>query len=267
MKEIGYPQDIALETLFNLYVNDKRLVKELDVIREEVKKSIGQSGVLQLILPHPLPLIIKKNLYSRLTTDWEHMWKAYVNVFPDSLKTDIEKISKKWGLNSTWGCGFIIFLCFKRPPSEYSTEISLAAMSPFHQMPIPLESRQKITLEINPYDDNASIQKMISRVRKDAKAEQKNIRRNLEKMDFRGFSRGNKKDIAPQVRWLYWHFTPPYRSAYEISVALHNSGVEVDQFYIQRCYRAIAKMLGIKLTRGYQRGRKRDSDERTELRK
>jgi hypothetical protein len=129
----------------------------------------------------------------------------------------------------------------------------------FNFIPIPQEASQKITVKIDvdvhAYDDNASIQKAITRVRKEAKAKLKNIRRDLEGMDFRGFSRGNKKDITTQVKWLYWHLTPPYFSEARISKAYYESvNIYVEASYIERCYLAMAKLLGITLTKGRRRG-------------
>ena len=81
-------------------------------------------------------------------------------------------------------------------------------------------------------------------------------------IDYRGFGKHAKKDIATQVRWLFWHVTPPYLSAAEIATRLQNTkGDSVDQFYIQKCYQNMAKLLGIKLIKGWPKGRKRASQE------
>jgi hypothetical protein len=103
IRDVGYPQDIALKALVFFYANDERLNSELAVVCGDVRKYGRHPNIMELLIPDPLfqnPLVQENSLYLRLTDNWQHIWKAYVNVIPDSLKTDIETISKKWGLNS-----------------------------------------------------------------------------------------------------------------------------------------------------------------------
>ena len=87
-------------------------------------------------------------------------------------------------------------------------------------------------------------------------------------VDYRGLEKHTKKDIATQIQWLFRHITPPYLNAAEISIYFEKNNNEiVDQFYIQRCYQKMAKLLGIKLNKGWQKGRKRaEQQTRGELR-
>jgi len=71
-----------------------------------------------------------------------------------------------------------------------------------------------------------------------------------------GFRMGktNKKPIGRSVVWLFLHITPPYLSPQEIS----KHECTRDEFYISRCYQDLARLLHIKMKRGWQRGKKRD---------
>ena len=174
-----------------------------------------------------------------------------------------------------WGCGFITSdihalyqmkatLTVKSSEGTFAGEMNL---SPFMLSPGPPNSEGRLTTTISVYDTDNSIKQKLVDLKTRAKRFREITKKNLDALDYRGFEKHVKKDIATQVQWLFWHITPPYLNATEIATRLQNTGGDVDPFYIQRCYQNIAKLLGIKLIKGWPKGRKRDfsQDTRAEI--
>ena len=277
-RETGYSCDIALEQLFGLYDSNSEFKRDLHDIN--IQPDLVQYRRKQLIKgrrKEPLiPQLIKNgNNYSRLTKEWRHNWKALLKIIPDDMRLEVEKMAEKWGLRCDWGCGFIISdihilkgikatLTYGPPGSTLTGELNL---SEFMFSPGPPNSEGRLTTKISVYDTDNSIKQKLADLKTRAKRFREITRRNLGALDYRGFEKHVKKDIATQVQWLFWHITPPYLNATEIATRLQNTGGDVDPFYIQRCYQNIAKLLGIKLIKGWPKGRKRDfsQDTRAEI--
>jgi len=278
-REIGYSCDIALKQLFGLYESNSEFERDLHYI--SVQPELIQHRQKQLKEgkrkePLLLELIKNGNNYSRLTKEWRHNWKALLKIIPGDVRLEVEKIAEKWGLRCDWGCGFTIsdihFLKYIKatltlgpPGSTLTGELNL---SEFAFFPGPPNSEGRLTTEISVYDTDDSIKQKLADLKTRAKRFREIKRRNLGALGYRGFEKHAKKDIATQVQWLFWHITPPYLNAVEIATRLQYTGGDfVDPFYIQRCYQNIAKLLGIKLIKGWPKGRKRDfsQDTRAEI--
>ena len=277
-REIGYSCDIALEQLLELYASSSEFKGDLHCMNTRLELiQYRRQQLLKGRRKEPLiPQLIKNgDNYSRLTKEWRHDWKVLLKNITDDVRLEVEKIAEKWGLRCDWGCGFIISdihflkdikatLTFGPPGSTLTGELNL---SEFMLSPGPPNSEGRLTTTISVYDTDDSIKQKLADLKTRAKRLREIKRRNLGALDYRGFEKHAKKDIATQVQWLFWHITPPYLNAAEIAIRLQNTGGDVDPFYIQRCYQNMAKLLGIKLIKGWPKGRKRDfsQDTRAEI--
>ncbi|MFC1910776.1 hypothetical protein ACFLXC_05805 [Chloroflexota bacterium] len=180
-------------------------------------------------------------LFSRYTKELRNDWEVAANIIPDDLRLEVEKIAGKWGLRCDWGCGFII-------------NFSLDFDRGFILSSGPPDSTIEVTFKIDIYDDNDTIKQQFKDQYNRVITFLENTRDNLSDMDYRGFERQAKKEIAAQIQWLFWHITPPYLNADQIANELENT---VDQYYIKRYYQNMAKLLGINLKGGWPKGRRR----------
>jgi len=279
-RELGYSCDIALEQLSELYASSsdfKRDCRNFNTQPELIQYRQKQLKKGRRGEPLVLGLIKNRDNYSRLTKEWRHDWKALLKAIPDDVKLEAEKVAEKWGFKCDWGCGFIVnssiflyplkgVLTFGTPGTERTVEMNLS--DPFVLSPGPPNSTAHLTTEISIYDNDDSIKQKLADLKKRAKTFREITQKNLGILDYRGFEKQSKKDIATQVQWLFWHITPPYLNATDIATRLQNTdGDFVDPFYIQRCYQNMAKLLGIKLIKGWPKGRRRASQQtRAELR-
>ncbi|MFC1919680.1 hypothetical protein ACFLWX_02685 [Chloroflexota bacterium] len=254
-REIGYSCDIAFEQLLRLYASCSEFKHDCHYIntkpeviqyrRQQFKK--GRRGD-----PVVLGLIKNRNNFLRITKEWRHNRRGLLKVIPDDVRIEAEKIAEKWGLRCNWGPGLIYSL----EPHFYSFNFMLS--------PGPPNSIAHLTTEISIDDTDDSIKKKSLDIKKRFKTFKKITQGNLKAVDYRGFEkRATKDSISTQTQWLFWHITDPYLSAREISM-IHDR----DEFYIQRCYQLVAKLLGIKLVPGWTKGRKKPKHEtRAEMRR
>ena len=255
--ELGYSCEIALERLLGLYASSDSFKRDWETINTRVELTelyrleqfINRESLIDMAFKN-------KDNFTRLTDEWRHDWEELVKVIADDVKTEVAEIAEKWGLRCDWGCGFIM-----RPSLEYENEFVLS--------PGPPNDMANLSTEVTIFDDSDFIKEKIAELGKEAKRFLKTSREHSNSVDYRGFERHAKKALAPQVQWLFWHITPPYLSSSEIAAPLQNTERDsVDQFYIQRCYQNMAKLLGIKLVKGWTKGRKRASQQtRARLRK
>jgi hypothetical protein len=249
--ERGYSHDLALRKLLELYASSKEyrsdlhsLGMELLPYRPSLKKMKRKDGLI--------PRLIKnKDSYTLLTKEWRCDWRNLIKRLPSTLRGEIETVAEKWGLKCTWGCGLITGI---QSPRFYMTN--------FIVVPGPPQSRTYLKTEIDINDTRESIKHKAKDLERKASGFLERTRKNLNTLDYRGFESHKKKDIATQVQWLFWHITPPYLNSLEIATKLQeSSGDFVDRFYVQRCYQNMAKLLGIRLTKGWPKGRKRDQQQ------
>ena len=277
-RESGYSCDIALEQLLELYASSSEFKRNLHCMN--TRPELIQYRRKQLIKgrrkePLFVQLIKHRDNYTWLTKEWRHDWKVLLKNIPDDARMEAEKIAEKWGLRCNWGCGCIIStihflndikatLTIKSSDRILTGEMNL---SPFMLTPGPPNSTANLTTKISVSDTDDSIKQKLADLKKMAKRFQEITLKNYSALDYRGFEKHAKKDIATQVQWLFWHITPPYLNAAEIATRLQNTSGDVDPFYIQRCYQNMAKLLGIKLIKGWPKGRRRASQQtRAEMR-
>ena len=248
--ELGYSCEIALRYLMRLYASSDCFRRDWEYIN--TKAAIPDIYRLEQFLNRESLIdraFKNRNDFSRLTEEWRHDWEELDKIIADDVKMEVAEIAEKWGLRCDWGCGFIM-----RPSLAYGNEFVLSPGSPNDMI--------NLSTEVTIFDDIDSIKEKIAELRKEAKRFLKTAREHANSVDYRGFERHAKKALAPQVQWLFWHITPPYLSASEIAAPLQNTERDsVDQFYIQRCYQKMARLLGIKLIKGWTKGRKRASQE------
>jgi hypothetical protein len=240
--ELGYSRDIALERLMVLYGfsdsfnHDQHYIDTRPELSQYREDQIFNGRGLE---PYFKGLHKHRDNYSRFTNEWRDDWEAALKIIPDDLRLEDAKIAEKWGLRCDCGCGFII---------SFSPDFRGFILSPG-----PPDRTVELKTKVDIYDDKKSIKQNIENLETEASKFIENTRNNLGALDYRGFEKQKKKDISTQVQWLFWHITPPYLSSAEIETILGTS----DRFYIQRCYQKMAKLLGIKLTRGWTKGRRR----------
>lgn len=252
--EVGYSHDIALQQLLELYASDRQFVRDCYTFNTQPELAEVWQKWLNLGRKEGLiPSLMKyRDNYTRITREWRHNWQTIAATIPNNSKLEAEKLAEKWGLRCDWGCGFLL---------------DSNAIVPFMFMlsPGPPNSYRRLTMEISVYDTADSIKQKLVGLKHRAKEFQQVVTQDLTDSDYRGFEKQPKKDISTQIKWLFWHITPPYLNAEEIVGRLEN---DVDQFYVQRCYQNMAKLLGIKLVKGWQKGRKRASQQpRAKLRR
>ncbi len=257
--ELGYSCEIALERLLGLYASSDSFKRDWETINTRVELTelyrleqfINRESLIDMAFKN-------RDNFTRLTDEWRHDWEELVKVIADDARMDVERLAGKWGLRCDWGCGFIMF----SPPFGYGWEFILS--------PEPPNSTADLTVEISVYDNNDSIKQKLKDQKKRAKEFPETTQKNLGALDYRGFEKHAKKDIATQVQWLFWHITPPYLNAVEITMRSQNTD-EVycsNEYYIQRCYISMAKLLGISLSKGWTKGRARaKQDTRGRLRR
>ena len=255
--ELGYAGDIAIESLMILYASSDGFKRDQHNI--DTRRELFQHRQEQLLSGRGSESYFKGSLehrdnYSRFTRECREDWEATIKIIPRDLRLEVEKIAEKWGLRIDWGCGFII---------NFSPDFHGFILSPG-----PPDSTVELKTKVDIYDDKESIKQKIENLETEASKFTENTRINLGALDYRGFEKQKKKDIATQVQWMFWHITPPYLNMTEIAVRIQNTtGDSVDQFYIQRCYQNMAKLLGIKLIKGWPKGRRRALQQtRAELR-
>ncbi len=247
--ELGYAHEIALWRLAEHYASSDGFKSDWEYLNAQLPVTYR----LEQLINRPSLIdraFDNKDNFTRLTDEWRHDWGDLVKAITDDARLDIERIAEKWGLRCDWGCGFIMF----SPLLGYSWE--------FIMSPGPPNSMTNLSAEIDIYDTADSIKDKIADFKKKAKKSLDVRRENANAVNYRGFERHTKKDISTQVQWLFWHITPPYLNAAEIAARLQNTeGDSVDQFYIQRRYQNMARLLGINLIKGWTKGRRRASQE------
>lgn len=257
-RELGYSCDIALTKLLELYASREEYRRDYHAIRKMLMPYLPPLSSQQRkdgLIPR---LIEAGNVFRMWTEEWADDWQALLKLIPEGEKYEVEKVTEKWGLRCSWGCGLINSLS----ASPFSYRFN------FIVTPGPPNSTRHLTTEISIYDNADSIKQKLKDQKSKAKRFLETTQNNLSTLDYRGFEKHVKKDIATQVQWLFWHITPPYLNAVEIAGQFQNpDGGLIDQFYIQRCYQNMAKLLGIKLIKGWPKGRKRDfsQDRRAEI--
>jgi len=247
--ELGYACDIALELLLNLYASNSDFTADwqyVDRLTEPLQTEMFISGGQ----PEPLfqAFLKYQTYYGRFCNEEQRRWKTFINIAPDNLRAKIEAFAEKWGLRCDWGCGFII---------SFSPDFHGFILTPG-----PPDSTLELKTKVDIYNDKEEIKQKFKDLEEKAITFMENTRNNLSALDYRGFEKHQKKDLATQVQWLFWHITPPYLNDAEIAARLQNTtGDIVDPYYIQRCYQNMAKLLGIKLKKGWPKGRKRASQQ------
>lgn len=272
-REIGYSCDIALKQVVELYASSSEFKRDLHDINTQPELILYRQKQLRKGRrgePLVVQLIKNRDNYTWLTKEWRHDWKALHKNISDDIIQEFKKIAEKWGLRCNWGCGFIISnihylkdiratLTIESSDGTFTGEMNL---SPFMLTPGPPNSTTHLTTEISVSDTDDSIKQKLADMKERAKIFRETTQKNLGALDYRGFEKHAKKDIATQVHWLFWHITPPYLNAAEIAMRLQNTdGDSIDPFYIQRCYQNMAKLLGIKLIKGWTKGRRRASQQ------
>lgn len=256
--ELGYSCEIALRYLMRLYASSDCFKRDWEYINTKAALSeiyrLEQSLNRESLIDRAFN---DRNNFSRLTEEWRHDWEELDKIIADDVKMKVAEIAEKWGLRCDWGCGFIM-----RPSLAYENEFVLSPGSPNDMVNLPTE----VTI----FDDTDSIKEKGAELGKEAKRFLKTAREHANSVDYRGFERHAKKPLAPQVQWLFWHITPPYLNAVEITMRSQNTD-EVycsNEYYIQRCYISMAKLLGISLSKGWTKGRARaKQDTRGRLRR
>jgi len=256
--ELGYSCEIALRQLMGLYalsdcfkhdweyINTKAALSEI----YRLEQSLNRESLIDRAFND-------RNNFSRLTEEWRHDWEELDKIIADDVKMKVAEIAEKWGPRCDWGCGFIM-----RPSLAYENEFVLSPGSPNDMV--------NLSTEVTIFDDIDSFKEKIAELSKETKIFFKTAREHANSVDYRGFERHAKKALAPQVQWLFWHITPPYLNAVEITMRSQNTD-EVycsNEYYIQRCYISMAKLLGISLSKGWTKGRARaKQDTRGRLRR
>ena len=257
-REFGYSCDLALQNLMYLFAssatfkNDLHGVMMLPGISLYVKKRVYSGDRKDPMLES---LINHKNSYAWLTGMWRKQWKMLNQNISPVEKMKVEEVAKKWGLKCNWGCGFII----GEQPSFYAYKFLLT--------PVPPVVTKRLSIDIGINDTKYSIDHKLIDLKTRAKKSRMASIKELEAFDFRCFGKDNKKDIGTQIQLLFWRITPPYFTAEEIAENVtYSDGSRGSEYYIRDCYSDMAKLLGIKLVKGWTKGRKRDFDHRSNIR-
>lgn len=273
-KKIGYSCDIALQELLGFYTSCDQFLadcQDLNSLPELVEYRLSKMKRLSRGEGLVISLVNYRDNYTRLSKEWQHDWEALCRPTMNNLISEVEKLADKWGLKCDWGRGFILdtaqvlypLKSVLHPPQlDRALTAKMRLSNRFMVSPAPPSSSGHLTTEITIYDTEDSLKRKIAEFKKRAKKLRANWQKHLDALDFRGFEKQPKKDIATQVLWLFWHVTPPYLNAAEIAINIQISqGQDVDQFYIQRCYQKVAGILNIKLMKGWTKGRKRASQQ------
>ncbi len=280
--ETGYACDIALEALVCLYdanrdfqrdrrkargiperprapmpaAHDAR-VNEDNIQTTPLMKKIREDGWGDL--PEGESLIHQLarfgTAFGVVTHNWCETWEAYKRTMPSERWQLVEGVADKWGLRCDWGCGFILSTTAFKLRWDWGPGFILSAnlFDPLAITSVPRDVTKLLTMELRADDSTKSLNEKLRDLKALARYVQRQTRSDLRKIDYRGYESHPKKDIRTQVCWLFYHITPPYLSADEIA-----RESDVDQFYVARCYQKMAALLGIRLKKGWQKGRRRD---------
>jgi hypothetical protein len=222
----GYFKDIALWELLNLYRENTLFLRDI--------KQIPNHEILQFTFQD---LHKKGSIFDMLTDKLVEIWLDC----PIDIKTNVEEIAFKWGLRSKWGCGLVLSHCI-----QYYDSFFLVS-------PGPPNSETNISIPISIIDSKKDIREKITQGKHEVKEYQMKVQKHLDRIKYLGYSSHREPDLIKEVQWLFWHVTPPYLDSEEIAERAGG----YDNYYIERCYRNIAKVLGFEMKKGWQRGRRR----------
>ncbi|BAQ35235.1 hypothetical protein [Dehalococcoides sp. UCH007] len=248
MKMFGFRNALALSSLVEFYYNSNTFKKDVEQLARYLPNYRTASHGLTKADIKKIFLVNDDSDYFRITNQWVELWGKRKSQLSTIVIQKINEVTEKWGLRCFWGEGFVL-TCAQAAKSGLWLGIILPTM--LYKVP---GKPVNLTLAIDGLETNKDLKERISGLAVEAERKRKQLRSYWDRI---GYETSVQDNLAKAVSWLFMRVTPPYLSPGKIAEE-ENS----DYVHVQREYQKIAKLLGIKLTKGWIKGRKRTYDRR-----
>ncbi|MFC1945066.1 hypothetical protein ACFLX5_06325 [Chloroflexota bacterium] len=248
--DFGFKRTRALIRLVNLYTGDSRFTREVARLRSNVRS-------IQTVNLKRSPGDLGRDIFtfegdagSYTISKWSQLWEHYQSTAPECDEKEVMGLADNWGLSSCkWGPGFIIDVANKTYPSM---------LRHFEFLPTPANyNGHPFLLPVNHFLTRRKLDDAVKSLAARAEIQRQEMRESLED----GYHTNDMGDLFRwKIYWLYLHITPNYLSPDEISQVMCEAKVNYgnNEYAVGEGYRAIAKLLNVKLRRGWHKGRRRD---------